>query len=85
MEVLNIGYAQFINAGEIAAMLLPDSAPIRRTIKAARESGTLYDATQGKQTRCVIILTNGSVVLSAIQAETLVRRVSLPASIVYEA
>lgn len=35
---------------------------------------------QGKRTRAVIVMASGNVTLSAIQAETLVERLNLPAS-----
>ena len=43
-------------------------------IAAARESGTVIDATQGRKTKAVIVLEDGRLLLSALQPETIMRR-----------
>ncbi len=74
VQFLNIGYGSHVALGKIVAIVHPDSNPIRRLIRQARESGMLVDATYGRRTRAVIIMDGGIVVLSAVLPETLVSR-----------
>ena len=43
-------------------------------VQAAKEEGMAIDATQGRRTRAVIIMTDDHVVLSALQPETIAGR-----------
>ncbi len=74
VQFLNIGYGSHVAINKIVAIVHPDSNPIRRLIRQARESGMLVDATYGRRTRAVIIMDGGIVVLSAVLPETLVSR-----------
>lgn len=61
-------------ANRIVAIVSPESAPIKRVIQDAKESGQLIDATYGRRTRAVIICDSGHIILSAIQPETVANR-----------
>ena len=74
MRLINIGFGNMVSAGRIIAIVSPDSAPIKRIISDAREKSLLIDATYGRRTRAVIITDNGSLILSAIQPETVAAR-----------
>ena len=74
MKLINIGFGNMVSAGRIIAIVSPESAPIKRIISDAREKSMLIDATYGRRTRAVIITDNGSLVLSAIQPETISAR-----------
>jgi len=63
-----------VSAGRIVAIVSPESAPIKRIISDARDKSRLIDATFGRRTRAVIITDNGSLILSAIQPETVASR-----------
>lgn len=63
-----------INAEKIIAVVCPDSAPIKRMVQRAKEAGTAIDATQGRKTKAVLVMENGSMVLSALMPETLAGR-----------
>ena len=76
MKLINIGFGNMVSAGRIIAIVSPESAPIKRIITDAREKGQLIDATYGRRTRAVIIADNGSLILSAIQPETVAARLS---------
>lgn len=73
-NLINIGFGNVVNFDKTVAVVNPDAAPIKRLVQTAKDKGTAIDATQGRRTRAVIIMENGSVVLSAIQAETIVNR-----------
>ncbi len=74
MEMVGIGFGNSVRISGIDAIVNPDSAPIKRLIQDARELNRLVDATQGRKTRAVLIMTSGTVVLSALQADTITQR-----------
>ena len=74
MRLINIGFGNMVSAGRIIAIVSPESAPIKRIISDTREKGLLIDATYGRRTRAVIIADNGSIILSALQPETVASR-----------
>ena len=74
MKLINLGYGNMVSANRIITIVSPESAPIKRIIQEARDSGVLIDATYGRRTRAVIIMDSGHVVLSSIQPETVANR-----------
>ena len=75
MKLINIGFGNMVSANRLVAIVSPESAPIKRVIQDARESGTLIDATYGRRTRAVIITDSDHIILSAVQPETVANRV----------
>ena len=73
-KLIHIGFGNIINAEKIVAIVSPDSAPIKRMVQGAKEKGTVIDATQGRRTKAVMVMENGSVVLSALMPETIAGR-----------
>lgn len=73
-KLVNIGFGNVVNFDKVYAVVNPDVAPIKRIVQYAKDQGRAVDATQGRKTRAVIIMENGSIVLSAIQPETIVNR-----------
>lgn len=83
MRLIPIGYGNFVAAGRILAAVVPDSAPVRRSVTEARRQGQVVDATAGHRTRSVLFMDTGQVVLSALAPETVaarLRRKALPES-----
>ena len=76
MKLINIGFGNMVSAQRIIAIISPESAPIKRIISDAREKSQLIDATYGRRTRAVIVTDNGSIILSALQPETVAGRLS---------
>ena len=74
MDLVNVGFGNFVSAHHLIAIVSPDSAPIKRIINEARDRGMLIDATHGRRTRAAVIMDSGHVVLSAVQSETVARR-----------
>ncbi|MGN0979585.1 MAG: extracellular matrix/biofilm biosynthesis regulator RemA family protein [Candidatus Avoscillospira sp.] len=74
MDILNIGFNNQIVTNRLLSIVIPDAAPIKRLIQAAKENGTLVDASYGRKTRSVLIMDNGFIFLSSIQPDTLVAR-----------
>lgn len=76
MKMINIGYGNMISPARIITIVSPESAPIKRLIQEARDSGMVIDATFGRKTRAVIIMDSGHVVLSSLITDTLAARIN---------
>lgn len=74
MKFINIGFGNIVSANRLIAIVSPESAPIKRIIQDARDTGKLVDATYGRRTRAVIIMDSEHVILSAVQPETVANR-----------
>lgn len=77
-RLMNVGFGNAVNTDRVLAVVNPEAAPVRRLIARAKNSETLIDATQGRKTKSVLILTDDRVMLSALQTETIVRRFNDP-------
>ena len=64
-RLINIGFGNMVNAAKIVAIISPDSAPSKRIVQNAKDEGRAIDATQGRRTRAVIIMTDDHVVFAA--------------------
>ena len=73
-RLIHIGFGNVVNTGKIVAIVSPDSAPIKRLIQKAKETGSAIDATQGRKTKAVLIMENNQIVLSALLPETIAGR-----------
>jgi len=73
-NLINIGFGNIVNTTKIIAVVSPDSAPIKRLVQSAKESGNAIDATQGRKTKAVLVMEGGKVVLSALLPETIAGR-----------
>ncbi len=76
MKFINIGFGNMVAAERVIAVVSPDSAPIKRLIQDAKDSGRAIDVTCGKRTRAVIITDSEHIILSAFQSETISNRLS---------
>lgn len=71
--LINIGYGNVVNSDKIVAVVNSDSAPAKRLVQSAKDSGAAIDATQGRKTKAIII-TDAHVILSALLPETIAGR-----------
>ena len=76
MKLVNIGFGNMVSADRIIAITSPESAPIKRMVQDAKENGSLIDATHGRKTKAVIITDSDHVILTYLQSENLVSRIS---------
>ena len=73
-RLINIGFGNVVNTGKIIAIVNPDSAPIKRLVQKAKETGMAIDATQGRKTKSVLVMEDSQIVLSALLPETIAGR-----------
>lgn len=76
-QFIHIGFGNIVNTDKIIAVVSPESAPVRRLIQKAKESGSAVDATQGRRTKAVLVMENSQLILSALLPETIVSRAQL--------
>ena len=76
MKFINIGFGNMVSAGRIVAIASPDSEPIKRLVRDAKEDGRVIDVSCGRRTRAVIVTDSEHVILSAIQTETITNRLA---------
>lgn len=76
MDFINVGYNNMIAAERIIALVTPESAPAKRLIQDAKDTGRAVDCTSGKKTKSVIITDSDHVVLSALTTEQLAERLA---------
>ncbi len=73
-ELLHVGFGNIVVANRVLAVVSPDSLPVRRMIREARERGALVDASRGRKVKSVLVMDNGAVVTSALHPNTIARR-----------
>lgn len=73
-KLIHIGFGNIVNTGKLVAIVSPDSAPVKRMIQNAKESGMAIDATQGRKTKAVLVMENSQLILSALLPETIASR-----------
>lgn len=76
MKFINIGYGNLVSLERIITIVSPESAPIKRLVQEARDSGRAIDATYGRKTRAVIVMDSGHVILSSLITDTLAARIN---------
>lgn len=70
-KLMNIGFGNMVNTDKVVSIIASDSAPAKRLIQRGKEQENLIDATQGRRTKSVIFTENNTIILSALQPETL--------------
>ncbi len=76
MRLINIGFGNMISSGKIVAVVSPDSAPVKRIVQEAKETGKAIDASQGRKTKSVIITDSNHVVMSALTTDVIANRIN---------
>lgn len=73
-KLINIGFGNMVNTDKVVSIISSDSAPAKRLVQRGKEQERLIDATQGRRTKSVIFTENNTIILSALQPETLAGR-----------
>jgi len=80
-DLLHVGFRANVVAQRILAVCDPDSAPLKRMVRRAKEEGSVIDVTYGRRVKTVIVLDTGHIVLAALQPETIAGRLQREASL----
>ena len=74
IELVHIGFDNFLVMNRVVAIASLNSEPIKRTMQEAKTKGLLIDMTHGRRTKAVIFTDDEHVVLSALAPETISSR-----------
>jgi extracellular matrix regulatory protein A len=74
VRFVNVGFNNIINADRTVAVVASDSAPAKRMIQEAKDSGRAIDCTCGKKTQSIIIMDSDHIILCALHNETMLKR-----------
>ena len=74
MKFINIGFGNMVSSIRIVAIVSPESAPVKRLLQDAKDSGRVIDASCGRRTRAVIVTDSEHIIFSALQTETIANR-----------
>ena len=75
-KLVNIGFGNVISSSKLVSIVSPESAPLKRLVQEARNSGMLIDATYGRRMRAIIVMDSGHIIISPLQPETIANRLS---------
>jgi len=74
IELVHIGFDNFLATNRIVAIASPNSTSIKRAIKEAGSKGLLIDMTHGRKTRAAIVIDTGHICLTSRAPEIIVGR-----------
>ncbi|MFQ5874173.1 MAG: DUF370 domain-containing protein [Dehalococcoidia bacterium] len=74
VDLLHIGFGNYVPVARVVAVMSPDSAPVKRMVQQGRSGGRAVDMTKGRKTKAVLVMDSGHVVLAAIATETIAAR-----------
>ena len=70
-KMVNVGFGNVVSADRIIAIMTPDAAQTKRIVAHAKQENIFIDATHGRRTRAVIVMDNGSVIVSGLMPVTI--------------
>lgn len=76
MKFVNIGFGNMVCADRIITIATPDSEPIKRLVRDAKDDGRVIDVSCGRRTRTVIVADSDHIILSALSVEKIAARIS---------
>ena len=76
MKFVNVGFGNMVCQDRIITVATPDSEPIKRLVRDAKDDGRVIDVSCGRRTRTVIVVDSDHVILSALSIEKISRRLS---------
>ncbi|MBM4275444.1 MAG: DUF370 domain-containing protein [Deltaproteobacteria bacterium] len=75
-RLINIGFGNTVLSSRVVAVIMPNSAPMKRLREDARGAQRLIDATHGRKTRSIIVTDSNHIILSAVHGDTISQRLS---------
>ena len=74
MKFVNVGYGNLVAFERIVSVAQPDSAPIKRMVLEAKESGRAIDLCCGKKCKSVLVCDTDHIITCSITPEALFQR-----------
>lgn len=76
IQFINIGYGNVVSSEKVVGVMAPDSAPMKRLINESKEERLCIDATYGRKTRSILIMSSGHIILTPLHVETVAARLN---------
>ena len=76
MKFINVGYGNLVALERIVSIAAPDSAPIKRIVAQAKESGRAIDLCCGKKCKSVIICDTDQIITTALSLDSITTRMA---------
>jgi regulator of extracellular matrix RemA (YlzA/DUF370 family) len=76
VELVHVGFGNFLAVSKVLAIVTPGSAPIQRMIREGKRKGTIIDITSGRRTKAAVFTEDDKIVLVAITPEAVAGRVA---------
>ncbi|MEK7848417.1 MAG: DUF370 domain-containing protein [Chloroflexota bacterium] len=73
-ELVHVGWGNMVAMNRVVAVASPTSTSIKRLVQEGKSNNLSIDLTKGRQVRSVLITDSGHIILAAISAETIARR-----------
>ena len=77
LELVHVGFDNFLATHRIVAIASPNSSSIKRAIKEAENQGMLIDMTHGRKTRAAIVTDTCHIFLTSRAPEIIVGRLQV--------
>jgi len=77
IELVHVGFDNFLAVNRIIAIASPTSTNIKKAIKEATTRGMLIDMTHGRKTRAAIFTDNGQIYLTSRAPEIIAGRLQV--------
>jgi regulator of extracellular matrix RemA (YlzA/DUF370 family) len=74
VELVHVGFDNYLSVKRVVAIASPNSASIKRAIKEAENKGLLIDMTHGRKTRAAIITDSEHIFLTSRAPEIIAGR-----------
>jgi regulator of extracellular matrix RemA (YlzA/DUF370 family) len=74
IELIHVGFGNYIALSRVVAIVSPGSAPVQRLIREGKRKKMVVDITSGRRTKGAIFTDTGSIILIAITPEAIAGR-----------
>jgi regulator of extracellular matrix RemA (YlzA/DUF370 family) len=71
IELIHVGFGNYIALNRVVAIVMPGSAPIQRLVRDGKKKGVIIDITSGRRTKAAIFTDTGNIILAAITPEAI--------------
>jgi hypothetical protein len=74
VDLVRVGYGNFIPRNRVLGVVSPATAPVQRLIRQAKDEGLVIDISAGRRTRSVAILDSGDILLMGLTVREVGKR-----------
>jgi len=76
MEVISVGFGNFVMKSRIVAIIKVGSLPIKKIKEEAIKKGKCIDVTGGRKAKSIIVSDSGDIIVSSLSTDTIKERIN---------